>query len=75
MFGAFAGVELRGGGQVHSAPTGGTFSRHFTMVYEGRTETVTISDDERSSHRFLSRSIPPIVLIWVQWLLFSGIFC
>jgi predicted aspartyl protease len=45
MFGAFAGVNLRAGGQVHGALIGRTFLRHFTMTYEGRTGTVVISDD------------------------------
>jgi len=44
IYGAFAGVELRAGGQVHSALIGRTFLRNYTMVYEGRTGTVTISD-------------------------------
>jgi predicted aspartyl protease len=41
--GAFAGVDLAAGGQAHSALIGRTFLRHFTMTYEGRTGTVTIS--------------------------------
>ncbi len=45
IFGAFAGVELAGGGQAHSALIGRTFFRYFTMTYEGRTGTVIISND------------------------------
>jgi predicted aspartyl protease len=40
--GAFAGVELRAGGQSHSALIGRTFLQHFTMTYEGRTGTVIL---------------------------------
>ena len=43
ILGAFAGVHLSAGGQVHRALIGRTFLRNFTMVYEGRTGTVTIS--------------------------------
>src|SRR5271157_1606926 len=45
IFGAFAGVDLKAGGQVHSALIGRTFLRAFTMVYEGRTGTVSLSSD------------------------------
>ena len=45
MYGAFAGVELAAGGQVHGALIGRTFLQHFTMIYEGRTGTVTLSND------------------------------
>lgn len=43
IYGAFAGVDLAAGGQAHSALIGRTFLRHFTMVYEGQTGTVTLS--------------------------------
>ncbi len=43
IYGAFAGVHLVAGGQVHRALIGRTFLSHFTMVYEGRTGTVKIS--------------------------------
>ena len=43
IYGAFAGVDLLAGGQVHKALIGRTFLRHFTMVYEGQTGTVTLS--------------------------------
>jgi predicted aspartyl protease len=45
IYGAFAGVDLKAGGQVHSALIGRTFLRAFTMTYEGRTGTVTLSHD------------------------------
>ena len=45
MNGAFAGVDLIAGGQVHSALIGRTFLRHFKMIYEGKTGTVTLSSD------------------------------
>ena len=44
--GAFAGVDLVAGGQPHKALIGRTFLRRFTMIYEGRSGTVTISSDE-----------------------------
>jgi len=43
IWGAFAGVHLTAGGQVHRALIGRTFLKHYTMVYEGRTGTVTLS--------------------------------
>jgi predicted aspartyl protease len=45
IWGAFAGVALSAGGQVHSALIGRTFLKNFTMVYEGRTGTVTIHNE------------------------------
>lgn len=45
IWGSFAGVDLAAGGQSHSALIGRTFLRAFTMIYEGRTGTVTISND------------------------------
>jgi len=44
-YGPFAGVDLKAGGQVHEALIGRTFLCSFTMVYEGRTGTVTISSE------------------------------
>lgn len=44
IYGVFAGVDLRAGGQVHSALIGRTFLRNFTMIYKGTTGTVTISN-------------------------------
>jgi predicted aspartyl protease len=41
--GAFAGVDLKAGGQVHSVLIGRTFLRHFKLTYEGKTGTVIIS--------------------------------
>ena len=43
MYGAFAGVDLVAGGQLHQVLMGRTFLQAFTMIYEGRTGTVTIS--------------------------------
>jgi hypothetical protein len=43
--GSFAGVNLIGGGQQHHALIGRTFLQSFTMIYEGRTGTVTLSND------------------------------
>jgi predicted aspartyl protease len=43
MYGAFAAVHLAAGGQPHRALIGRTFLQYYTMVYEGRTGTVTIS--------------------------------
>lgn len=43
MYGAFAGVDLIVGGQMHQVLMGRTFLSAFTMVYEGRTGTVTLS--------------------------------
>ena len=45
VYGRFHGVRLSDGGQPHSALIGRTFLRSFTMVYEGRTGSVTISND------------------------------
>jgi predicted aspartyl protease len=44
-YGTFAAVHLADGGQPHVALIGRTFLQHFTMVYEGRTGTVIITDD------------------------------
>ena len=43
IFGAFAGVDLAAGGQLHRALIGRTFLQRFTMVYEGATGTVTLT--------------------------------
>jgi predicted aspartyl protease len=45
VVGAFAAVHLAAGGQAHHALIGRTFLQHFTMIYEGRTGTVTIHDE------------------------------
>jgi len=42
IYGSFAGVDLRAGGQVHQALIGRTFLQRFTMIYEGTTGTVTL---------------------------------
>jgi predicted aspartyl protease len=44
-YGAFAAVHLMAGGQVHRALIGRTFLQNFTMIYEGRTGTVTIRNE------------------------------
>ncbi len=43
IYGAFAGVDLLAGGQIHKALIGRTFLQFFTMIYEGKTGTVTLS--------------------------------
>ena len=45
LYGPFAAVDLAAGGQGHAALIGRTFLLHFTMVYEGRTGTVTLSNE------------------------------
>jgi gag-polyprotein putative aspartyl protease len=45
IIGQFAGVELVAGGQPHVALIGRTFLQHFTLIYEGRTGSVSISDE------------------------------
>ena len=42
IFGAFAGVDLKAGGQVHSALIGRTFLANFKMIYDGTTGDVTL---------------------------------
>jgi predicted aspartyl protease len=46
IWGAFAGVELKAGGQAHSALIGRTFLASFKMVYDGRTGDVTITSEK-----------------------------
>jgi predicted aspartyl protease len=43
VYGSFAGVDLIAGGQSHYALIGRSFLRHFHMVYEGQTGTVTLT--------------------------------
>jgi predicted aspartyl protease len=45
IYGPFCGVDLVAGGQAHHALIGRTFLQAFTMIYEGRTGTVTIHND------------------------------
>jgi len=45
VYGPFAAVHLAAGGQAHLALVGRTFLQHFTMIYEGRTGTVTIHNE------------------------------
>ena len=48
IYGMFAGVHLRSGGQPHFALLGRTFLRHFTMIYHGRTGRVVITNNQNS---------------------------
>ena len=45
IYGRFAGLLLSSGGQQHSALIGRAFLRSFTMIYEGRTGVVQLSND------------------------------
>lgn len=45
ILGRFHAVHLSAGGQPHSALIGRSFLMDFTMVYEGKTGTVTISNE------------------------------
>jgi predicted aspartyl protease len=45
IYGMFAGVDLVAGGIPHKALIGRTFLQNYTMVYEGRTGSVTIHND------------------------------
>ena len=45
LSGRFYGVHLSTGPRPHSALLGRDFLQHFTMVYNGRTGSVTINDD------------------------------
>jgi hypothetical protein len=42
IYGAFAGVDLHAGGQLHYALIGRTFLQDFKMVYEGPTGSVEL---------------------------------
>jgi predicted aspartyl protease len=42
IYGAFAGVHLADGGQLHKALIGRTFLKNFTMLYEGHTGRVVL---------------------------------
>lgn len=44
VHGAFAGVDLKAGGQNHNALIGRTFLQKFIMVYDGIAGTVTIKN-------------------------------
>ena len=43
IYGRFAGVHLSEGGQTHRVLLGRTFLRNYTMSYDGRTGSVTLS--------------------------------
>jgi Aspartyl protease len=45
LYGPFCAVDLAVGGQRHQALIGRTFLANFTMVYEGRTGNVILSND------------------------------
>ncbi len=45
VYGSFAGVDLVAGGQAHHALIGRTFLMVYTMIYEGRTGSVTLHDE------------------------------
>lgn len=45
IYGLFAGVHLAAGGQSHKVLIGRTFLSAFTMIYEGKTGSVTLSSD------------------------------
>ena len=45
IVGSFAGIHLASGGLRHRAVIGRSFLRHFTLLYEGRTGIVTLSND------------------------------
>jgi hypothetical protein len=45
MYGSFAGVNLVAGGQPHVALIGRIFLMHFTLFYDGRTGSVSITDE------------------------------
>ena len=43
IYGEFAGVHLRAGGQPHDALIGRDFLQHFTMTYNGYSGSVDLS--------------------------------
>lgn len=45
IYGRFAGARLRAGGQPYYALIGRDFLQNYTLVYQGRTGYVTLSDD------------------------------
>ena len=45
IHGTFSAVHLIAGGQPHYALIGRTFLRNYTMIYDGRTGAVTLSND------------------------------
>jgi hypothetical protein len=44
IYGTFAGVHMQAGGQPHLALIGRTFLRNYTMIYDGKTGKVTLSN-------------------------------
>jgi hypothetical protein len=49
IYGPFAGVNLIAGGQAHYALIGRTFLQSFTMIYEGRTGSVHLSNEPETA--------------------------
>ena len=45
IYGPFCAVDLAAGGQYHRALIGRTFLQNFTMMYDGRTGDVILSND------------------------------
>jgi hypothetical protein len=45
IYGPYCAVDLAAGGQTHLALIGRSFLRNFTMIYEGRTGSVTLHND------------------------------
>jgi len=54
IYGAFCGVDLAAGGQIHKALMGRTFLQNFVMFYEGHTGRVVISSPHPAA--------PPVVI-------------
>ena len=46
LYGEFAGVHLKAGGQAHAALIGRNFLQSFTMTYDGRTGSVIIRKEQ-----------------------------
>ena len=45
LYGRFAGITLQAGGQPYYALIGRDFLQNYTLVYRGRSGSVTLSDD------------------------------
>ena len=45
LYGQFAGINLQAGGQPYYALIGRDFLQNYTLVYRGRSGSVTLSDD------------------------------
>jgi predicted aspartyl protease len=64
IYGALAGVRLELGGQWHKALIGRTFLRHYTMVYEGNTGSVTLASVQSAPSASLA---PGLISTICQW--------